>query len=389
MKQVVILSASRTPIGSFLGSLSSLTAPQLGSVAIKAAVSSARLETNEIGLGVIGQVVSAGCGQAASRQAMIGAGVPASVDVFAVNKVCSSGMKAISLAAQSIATGEVTCALAGGFESMSNTPHVLRKMRNGGVKLGPVIMDDLVITDGLWDPYNNIHMGNCAEKTVRDFGITRQIQDEYAIESYKRAAAAWSSGRMEAEVVPVNVGKGVVADKDEEVEKIRIEKVASLKPAFDKNGTITAVNSSKINDGAAACVLASAEFASANGLKPMARIVSYADFAMDPIDFSVAPRGAAELALKRANLTAKDIDFWEINEAFAAVPVVNAKLMNLDLSRVNVDGGAVALGHPIGMSGARIVGSLARILKQRDGRFGVAAICNGGGGATAMVIERL
>jgi acetyl-CoA C-acetyltransferase len=383
-KSVVIVSASRTPIGSFLGSLSQYTAPQLGAHAIKSAVGAARIDPSEVELGVIGQVVSAGCGQAASRQAMIGAGIPTSTDVYSVNKVCSSGMKAITLAAQSICLGEADCIVAAGMESMSNTPHVLRKMRQGGVKLGQVVMDDLVVSDGLWDPYNNIHMGSCAEKTVDDFGITREEQDAYALQSYKRSAEAWSSGRMQYEVVQIGS-----THKDEEIEKLRVEKLASLKPAFKKDGTITPANASKINDGAAACVLTSEEFARANGLKPLARILSFSDFASNPIDFSVAPRGAAELALKRAGLKTRDIDYWEINEAFSCVPIVNARLLNIDISRVNVDGGAVAMGHPIGMSGNRIVGALSRILKQRDGTLGVASICNGGGGSTAIVIERM
>lgn len=386
---VVIASYARTPIGAFLGSLSALSAPELGSHAIRSAVAAARVEPAEIQLGVVGQVISAGCGQAPGRQAMLGAKIPNMTDVFMVNKVCSSGMKAIALAANAIKLGEVSTAVAVGMESMSSVPHALKNSRRSGFRLGNVVMDDLVVSDGLWDPYNNIHMGACAEKTVRDFGITRQEQDEYAIESYRRAAEAWSSGRMhDGEVIPVSNGK-LAVEKDEEVDKLRIEKMASLRPAFEKDGTITAANASKLNDGAAACVLTSEEWARANGLKPLARIVSVADFAASPIDFSIAPRGAIDIALKRANLTIRDIDYWEINEAFSVVPLVNARVLDIDLSRVNVDGGAVALGHPIGMSGARLVGALTRILRQRGGRFGCAAICNGGGGSTAIIIERL
>ena len=388
-RSVVIVSSVRTPIGSFLGSLSSLTAPQLGAHAIKSAISAGRIDPSEVQLGVVGQVLSAGCGQAPARQAMLAAGVPESTDVFGVNKVCSSGLKAITLAAQSVGLGEVDCAVAAGMESMSTTPHVLRKARQGGYKLGQIAMDDLVVTDGLWDPYNNIHMGSCAEKTVRDFGITRKDQDEYALESYRRATEAWSSGRMGHEVIPVSVSPGVSLDRDEDVFKLKAEKVAGLKPSFERDGTITAANASKLNDGAAASVLTSDNYAKRNGLRPMARIVSFADYAASPIDFSTAPRGAVEIALKRAKLTVKDIHYWEINEAFGCVPLVNARLLGLDLSRVNVDGGAVAMGHPIGMSGARLVGALARILKQRDAQFGVATICNGGGGSTAIVIEAL
>ena len=388
-RSVVIVSSVRTPIGSFLGSLSSLTAPQLGAHAIKSAISAGRIDPSEVQLGVVGQVLSAGCGQAPARQAMLAAGVPESTDVFGVNKVCSSGLKAITLAAQSVGLGEVDCAVAAGMESMSTTPHVLRKARQGGYKLGQIAMDDLVVTDGLWDPYNNIHMGSCAEKTVRDFGITRKDQDEYALESYRRATEAWSRGRMGHEVIPVSVSPGVSLDRDEDVFKLKAEKVAGLKPSFERDGTITAANASKLNDGAAASVLTSDNYAKRNGLRPMARIVSFADYAASPIDFSTAPRGAVEIALKRAKLTVKDIHYWEINEAFGCVPLVNARLLGLDLSRVNVDGGAVAMGHPIGMSGARLVGALARILKQRDAQFGVATICNGGGGSTAIVIEAL
>lgn len=389
IRPVVILSYSRTPVGCFLGSLSNLSATDLGAHAVKSAIGAARLEPSEVEIAVAGQVLNAGCGQAPARQIVLGAGIPATTDVFQVNKVCSSGMKAISLAAQSIAIGDVNTAVAAGMESMSNVPHVLRKARQGGYRLGQVTMDDLVITDGLWDIYNNIHMGRCAEKTNRDHGISRRDQDEYALESYKRAAEAWSSGRMlDGEVVPIIAGKSAV-EKDEEVDRLRVDKVASLKPAFEENGTITAANASKLNDGAAALVLASEDFAKGNAIRPIARIVASADFATNPIDFSIAPRGAIDIALKRAGLSVRDIDYWEINEAFSNVPIVNARQLNIDLSRVNVDGSSVAIGHPIGMTGARIVGALTRILRQRDGRFGCAAICNGGGGASAIIIERM
>lgn len=386
---MVILSYSRTPVGCFLGSLSNLSATDLGAHAVKSAIGAARLEPSEVEIAVAGQVLNAGCGQAPARQIVLRAGIPATTDVFQVNKVCSSGMKAISLAAQSIAIGDVNTAVAAGMESMSNVPHVLRKARQGGYRLGQVTMDDLVITDGLWDIYNNIHMGRCAEKTNRDHGISRRHQDEYALESYKRAAEAWSSGRMlDGEVVPIIAGKSAV-EKDEEVDRLRVDKVASLKPAFEENGTITAANASKLNDGAAALLLASEDFAKGNAIRPIARIVSSADFATNPIDFSIAPRGAIDIALKRAGLSVRDIDYWEINEAFSNVPIVNARQLNIDLSRVNVDGSSVAIGHPIGMTGARIVGALTRILRQRDGRYGCAAICNGGGGASAIIIERM
>jgi len=387
-RNVYIASYARTPVGSFLSALSSFPATKLGSIAVQAAVSNARLDKSEIDLGIIGQVVSAGCGQAPARQAMIGAGIPTSTEVFSVNKVCSSGMKAITLGASSIALGESRCVIAGGMESMSMIPHVLRKSRSGGYRLGPAVLDDLAITDGLWDVYNNIHMGKCAEKTNQDFGITRELQDEYAIESYRRANEAWSSGRITEEIVPVSTN-GHIMDKDEEISKLKAEKMAFLKPAFMEEGSITAANASKLNDGAAAMVLVSEEFIRSNPLtRPIARIVAFADHAQDPIDFSIAPTGAIQAALARANLQPKDIDFWEINEAFSSVPIVNAKLLGIDLSRVNLDGGAVAIGHPIGSSGTRIVGTLSRILKQRDARFGVAAICNGGGGASALIVEK-
>ena len=392
-RNIYILSHARTPIGSFLSGLSSVSAPNLAATAIESAVSSARVEKSDIDLGIIGQVVSAGCGQAPARQAMLGARIPASTEVFSVNKVCSSGMKSICLGASSIALGETRCVIAGGMESMSNIPHVLRKGRLGGQRLGPISMDDLAVTDGLWDVYNDIHMGRCAEKTAKEYAISREEQDHYALESYKRATEAWSSGRIIEEIAPVQIQKDKksyqIMDKDEEIGNLRVDKVASLRPAFMDNGTITAANASKLNDGASVVVLGSEDFVKTNNLRPMARIVSYADFAQDPIDFSVAPRGAIDLALSRANLSVRDIDYWEINEAFSSVALVNSKLLKIDLSRLNVDGGAVALGHPIGASGSRIVGTLARILKQRGARFGCAAICNGGGGSTAIVIENV
>ena len=381
-RSVVLVSAARTPIGSFLGSLSSIPATDLGSHAIRSALNVSGMSAGDIQLGVGGQVLSSGCGQAPFRQAMLGANILA--DTYGVNKVCSSGMKAISLCASSIAIGEVETGVAFGMESMSNVPHIYRGSRLGA-RLGPITLDDSVITDGLWDVYNKIHMGTCAEKTCLEHKVSRSDQDEYAIESYKRANEAWSSGRMSVEVYPIGD-----ANIDEEIGKLRIEKLATLRPAFlRENGTITAANASKLNDGASAIIMCSEEYSREFGLKPIARIISFADFAHDPIDFSTAPRGAIEIALKRANLTVKDIDYWEFNEAFSVVPIVNANLLGIDLSRVNVDGGAVALGHPIGASGNRIVATLARILQQRDASIGCAAICNGGGGSTSIIIERM
>ena len=377
----MIVSASRTPIGSFLGGLSHLSATQLGSHAIRHALTASGLRAEDIQLGVGGQVLSSGCGQAPFRQAMLGADILA--DSYGVNKVCSSGMKAVSLAAMSIGMGEVETAVAFGMESMSQAPRVMR--RTGIPKLGPIVMDDLAVSDGLWDVYNKIHMGTCAEKTCKDFGVTREEQDEYAIESYHRANSAWSDGRMSSEVFAIGD-----VDIDEEVGKLRAEKMATLRPAFiAEGGTITAANASKLNDGAAALIMVSEDYARAHNLTPIAKILSFADYAHAPIDFSTAPKGSVEKALAKALLTIRDIDYFEFNEAFSVVPIVNARLLNIDLSRVNVDGGAVALGHPIGSTGTRIVGALARILAQRDAEIGCAAICNGGGGSTAIIIQRV
>jgi len=362
-------------------------------MAIKAALVKAGIEADQVEGVILGHVLQGGCGQAPARQASLFADVPKKVDVMSVNKVCASGLKSVSLAAQSIALGHSDVMVAGGMESMSNAPYLIRKVRGAGFKYGHEKLDDMLLLDGLWDVYNNIHMGMCAEKTAKDLSISRGEQDEFAIESYKRAADAWSSGVMEREVTPVKIPTGkkgdspfVTVERDEEYSKLKLDKVASLKPAFDKEGTVTAANASKMNDGAAAVVLMSAEKAREHGVRPLARIISFADAAIDPIDFPIAPVQAVKNALKYADL--HSVDFHEINEAFSAVTLANMKLGGVDHSRVNVHGGAVALGHPIGASGCRILVSLLNILDSRGGLTGCASICNGGGGATALVVER-
>ncbi|KAF4689884.1 hypothetical protein FOZ63_013338 [Perkinsus olseni] len=394
-RSAVIVGYARTPIGSFLGRLSSFKAPQLAAHAITRALAQAKVDGGEVDQVIMGHVLSAACGQAPARQAALAAKLPSSTNVMSVNKVCSSGMKAVSIAATSIAVGEADVIIAGGMESMSNTPHALTEARSGGYKYGHGQLVDLVLRDGLWDVYNDIHMGKCAEKTVKEFGITREEQDDYAIQSYQRAAAAWSKGKMKNEAFPVEVpptvkgGEPKIFYSDEEFTNLKIERVAAVRPAFIKDGTITAANASKLNDGAAALVVVSEEFSREQGLTPLARIISWADFKQDPIDYSISPAGAARVALQRAGMTPKDVDVWEINEAFSSVAIANMKLLDLDPSRVNVDGGAVALGHPIGASGARLVGTLTRILGENDYSVGCATICNGGGGATSVVIERI
>eukprot|EP00922_Rhytidocystis_sp_ex-Travisia-forbesii_P010454 GHVS01015318.1.p1 GENE.GHVS01015318.1~~GHVS01015318.1.p1 ORF type:complete len:411 (+),score=81.10 GHVS01015318.1:60-1292(+) len=391
-RDVFITGAARTPIGSFLGSLSSLHAHTLGSIAISHALKRSRIEPADVQEVVVGQVLTAATGQAPHRQAAIAAGIPACVDVFAVNKVCSSGLKAVCLAAQSIGLGQCDIAVAVGMESMSNVPYYLSKARSGGYRYGHGSMLDGVLHDGLWDPYNQIHMGKCAENTASNLRIGRVDQDVYAVESYRRAAAAWNSGGMQREVVPVHIEKGGekhVVEKDEEYTKIKLDKVSGIKPAFDKlSGTITAANSSKLSDGAAAVVLMSEDKArQMDMLMSAAKIVSFADAAVEPIDFPIAPAQALRNALSAAKLPQSALDYHEINEAFAAVALANIKLLELDPAAVNVHGGAVALGHPLGMSGCRILMSLLNVLESRGGRLGAASICNGGGGATAMIVE--
>jgi len=403
MTNVVICAVARTPIGKFCGSLSSLKGSQLGTIAIQGAL--AKLPPGTAAIlreAYLGNVVSAGMGQAPARQAVLGAGLSESTICTTINKVCASGMKSVMLAAQTLQAGGATASghalLAGGFESMSQIPHYLPHSRKG-TTLGHAQLLDGVIHDGLWDVYNNQHMGMCAEKCARDFSISRQEQDEYAVESYRRALQAAQSGALKEEVVPVTVppkrrgGEPTVVTQDEELQSsVNLEKLTSLKPAFDRSptGTVTAANASSLNDGAAALVLMTHDEAVARGIRPLARIRGYGDAARDPVDFTVAPARAVPVALEHAGgMALSDVEYHEINEAFAVVALANMKLMDLSHDRVNVLGGAVALGHPIGMSGARILGTLYNVLKQKDATIGCASICNGGGGASAVVLERL
>ncbi|KAJ2439789.1 Acetyl-CoA acetyltransferase, mitochondrial [Coemansia sp. RSA 2424] len=383
---VVIASAVRTPVGCFRGSLSKLTAPELGAIAIRGAIEKAAIDPAHVKEVYMGNVLQAGVGQAPATQALIKAGLPASTPATTINKVCASGMKAVMLAAQNIQLGMQPAMVAGGMESMSNVPFYAPR----GKEYGHAALTDGIVGDGLWDVYNNVHMGSCAENTARKHGITREMQDAHAVASYRRAAAAWSAGVFSAEVVPVTVatrkGDAVVA-VDEEFTNVSFDKIAALRPVFEKGGTVTAANASTLNDGASALLLMAAERASALGVTPLARIVAYADAATLPIDFPIAPALAVPIALQRAGLAIKDIALWELNEAFSVVARVNEKILGLDPERVNVAGGAVALGHPIGSSGSRILVTLAHLLK--PGQFGCASICNGGGGASAVVIQRM
>lgn len=386
---VVIVSAARTPIASFNGALSTVTAPELGSVAIKEVLARANLSPDEIDEVYMGNVVSAMVGQAPTKQATLGAGIPNTVPCTGINKVCASGMKSVMMAAQSIMLGQQGIMLAGGFESMSKIPFYLAR---GSAGFGHGKIVDGMIHDGLWDPYDDQHMGNCAEDCAKRYGFSREDQDAYAIESYRRAAEASNAGRFMDEITPMTIkvrGKEVVVEVDQEFSNIKAEKIPTLRPAFQKDGTVTAANASSINDGACAMALMSADAAAARGLKPLARIRGFGDAAQEPIQFTTAPAKAVPIALKMAGVELTDIDYHEINEAFSVVALANMQLMNLDHSKVNVNGGAVALGHPIGCSGARIITTLIQVLKQNDATLGTASICNGGGGASAIVIERL
>lgn len=391
MEQVYILSAARTPIGSFQGAYSELPAPKLGAVAIKAALERAGVNPDQVGEVIMGQVLTAGVGQAPARQAAIYAGLPTSVPCMTINKVCGSGLKAVMLASDSIALGHIKVAVAGGQENMTMAPHLLEKSRTG-FRMGNTALTDSMINDGLWDPYNNWHMGSAAELCVKENQFTREAQDAFAIESYKRAQKASNEGVFAKEIVPVEIAgrKGpTLVEKDEEPFKTDFAKVPTLRPAFDKAGTITAANASKINDGAAALVLASESYVKANGKKPLARIVAHATFAQDPKWFTTAPVGAIKLACDKANVKLSDIDLFEINEAFAAVTMVAMKDLNIPHEKVNVHGGAVALGHPIGGSGARVLTTLVHALHSHNKRYGLATLCIGGGEATAVIVERV
>jgi acetyl-CoA C-acetyltransferase len=390
-KEVFICSAVRTPMGSFMGAFANTSATELGSIAIKAAVERASMDVACIDEVFMGNVLQAGVGQAPARQAALGAGLGMNVPCTTVNKVCASGMKAIMLGAQSIIAGDNHIVVAGGMENMSQTPHYVSG-RNG-TKFGNITMLDGITKDGLLDVYSKVPMGNCAELCAKEHHITREEQDAFAIESYRRAAAAWEAGKFNSEIVGVPVpqrkGDPILVTKDEEFTNVFLDKIPGLKPAFDKEGTITAANASTLNDGASALVLASAEAVEKYGLKPIAKLLSYADAAQAPEWFTTAPSLAVPKALEKAGLTVNDVDFWELNQAFSVVGIANARILGLDASKVDVNGGAVALGHPLGNSGSRIVVTLIHVLKQQQARIGAAGICNGGGGASALLVENI
>ncbi len=388
--EVVIVSVARTPIGRFMGALSTVPAPKLGAAAIKGALEKINLDPSSIEEVLMGNVVQAGTGQAPARQAAIFAGIPDSVPCTTVNKVCASGMKAIMQAAQTIAIGDASIIVAGGMENMSLIPHYYHA--RSATKFGPATFIDGMQKDGLVDAYDQNAMGTCADLCATEHKFSREDQDNYAIQSYKRASAAWDAGKFSNEVIPVTVpqrrGEAIVVDRDEEYTNVKIEKIPALRPAFTKEGTVTAANASTINDGAAAVVLMSKDKANELGLKIIATIKSYADAAHEPKWFTTAPSKALPKALAKANLALNDVDFFEFNEAFSVVGLANMKILNLKDTNVNVNGGAVSLGHPLGCSGARILITLTSVLEQNNAKYGAAAICNGGGGASAMILER-
>lgn len=389
-KKVVIVSAARTPIGSFMGSLSSFTAAQLGSIAIKGALDKINLNPELVQEVLMGNVVQAGVGQAPARQAALGAGIPNTVGCTTVNKVCASGMKAVMQGAQAIKAGDVEIVVAGGMESMSNIPHYAH-LRNG-TKFGPLTMEDGLQKDGLIDAYDKNAMGVAADACAVEYNFSREDQDKFAVQSYERSAKSWAAGKFKNEIVPVEVpqrkGDPIIFSEDEEYKNVFLEKIPSLRPAFTKEGTVTAANASTINDGAGAVVLMSEEKANELGLKPLAYIKSYADAAQEPKWFTTAPAKALPLAIDKAGISLDDVDYFEFNEAFSVVGLANMKILGLSDSKVNVNGGAVSLGHPLGCSGVRIIITLINVLEQNNAKLGAAAICNGGGGASAIVIER-
>lgn len=389
MKKVVITSARRTPIGSFNGSLSSLSASQLGSIAIKAILDESKISTDIIDEVILGNVLTAGIGQAPARQAAIFAGLSEKTECMTINKVCGSGLKAVMLAAQAIQTGNAEIIIAGGQESMSNAPYILDKARNG-YRLGNGEIIDSLVKDGLWDVYNNVHMGNCAEACAKEFKFTREALDEFTINSYQKALDAQKNGRFKDEIIEVKVKSGredVLVNIDEEPSKVRFDKIPSLKPVFDKNGVVTAANSSSINDGSAALLVMSEDKAKELDLNPLVEIIAQASAAKDPMHFTIAPTDSINKVLKKANLKITDIDLFEINEAFAVVSLANNKLLGLDGSNVNVNGGAVALGHPIGASGARVLVTLIHEMKKRKSKYGLASLCIGGGEAASLIVK--
>ncbi len=389
-KKIVIVAAARTPIGSFMGALSTVTATQLGATAIKGALNKINLDVNLVDEVIMGNVVQAGVGQAPARQAALLAGLPNSVIATTVNKVCASGMKAVMQGAQAIMAGDAAIVIAGGMENMSLIPHYMH-LRNGH-KFGPASMIDGMQKDGLTDAYDNNAMGVSADLCASEYKITREDQDNYAIQSYERSAKAWEDGKFDNEVVPVAVpqrrGEPIMVTKDEEFTNVKLDKIPTLNAVFTKDGTVTAANASTINDGAAAVVLMSEEKANELGLKPLAYILGYADAAQEPKWFTTTPAKALPKALAKANLSIDDVDFFEFNEAFSVVGLANSKILGLDNDKVNVNGGAVSLGHPLGCSGVRIIVTLLNVLEQNNAKIGAAAICNGGGGASAIVIER-
>ncbi|MAU37378.1 MAG: acetyl-CoA C-acyltransferase [Flavobacteriales bacterium] len=390
MKEVVIVSAVRTPIGSFGGCLSSLSATELGAAAIKGAINKVGIENNVVDEVFMGNVLQANLGQAPAKQAAIFAGLSEKIACTTINKVCASGMKSIMLASQTIMCGDNDVVIAGGMESMSNVPHYFSKGRKGQ-KLGDMRLFDGMVKDGLTDVYNNIHMGICAEKCAKEMDFTRKEQDDFAIESYNRSAVSWNENRFSEEIIPIEIpqrkGDPIIIEQDEEYKNVKIEKIPTLRPVFDKEGTITAANASTLNDGASALVLMSADKAKELNIKPIARIRSYADAAQEPEWFTTAPSKALPIAIDKAGLNSNDIDYYELNEAFSVVGLANIKILKLNPEKVNVNGGAVSLGHPLGNSGSRIVVTLINVLKQNQGTIGAAGICNGGGGASAIVIE--
>jgi acetyl-CoA C-acetyltransferase len=390
-KEVVIVSVGRTPIGSFMGSLSKITAPKLGAIAIKGALNKINLNPNLVDEVFMGNVVSAGLGQAPARQAAILAGISETVPCTTINKVCSSGMKAVMLAAQSIALGDTSIVVAGGMENMSLIPHYLHGRQ--GTKFGPTTLEDGMQKDGLVDAYDNVAMGVCADACATKFSFSREDQDAYAIQSYQRSSEAWKSGKFSDEIIPVEIpqrkGPSVIMTEDEEYKNVKMEKIPSLRAAFSKDGTVTAANASTINDGGAALILMSVEKARELKLSPIAKIKSFADAAHEPKWFTTAPSKAIPKALEKIEMSINEIEYFELNEAFSVVGLANMKILDLKNNRVNVNGGAVSLGHPLGVSGARIIISLISVLKQNKAKIGAAGICNGGGGASAMIIESL
>ena len=391
IKEVVIVSVGRTPIGSFMGSLSKITAPKLGAIAIKGALNKINLNPNLVDEVFMGNVVSAGLGQAPARQAALLAGIPDTVPCTTINKVCSSGMKAIMLAAQSIALGDTKIVVAGGMENMSSIPHYLHGRQ--GTKFGPTTLEDGMQKDGLVDAYDNVAMGVCADACATKFGFSREEQDAYAIQSYQRSHEAWKLGKFSDEIIPVEIpqrkGPSIFMDEDEEYKNVKMDKIPTLRAAFSKEGTVTAANASTINDGGAALILMSEEKARELNLTPIAKIKSYADAAHEPKWFTTAPSKAIPKALEKIDMSIDEIEYFELNEAFSVVGLANMKILGLKDDIVNVNGGAVSLGHPLGVSGARIIISLLSVLKQNKAKIGAAGICNGGGGASAMIIESL